>query len=118
MAEIEAQFTERFARDYFVNPKVSVQLDSKKQAQIVVNGQVAKPGVYDFDPRVRMTVLTAIARAGGFTDIARESGVKIIRVVDGKEQTIPVNAADLLSGKKSDVVLLADDLLWVPESKF
>ena len=118
LEEMETLFTARFAGDYLVDPKVSIQLAEIESYQIVVNGQVAKPGVYQFEPNLPMTVLTAIARAGGFTDVARESAVKVVRVVDGKETIIRVNVSALLAGKKPDVMLQADDRVWVPESAF
>ncbi len=102
-----------------MNPKVSIEFASSHLLrQIVVNGQVKSPGVYEFSANERMTLLTAIARAGGFTDIAKEKGVRVIRMIGGSETVIPVNVPNLLSGKDPDFVLQANDRIWVPESAF
>ena len=117
--QLEEYFRSLLAQDYLVDPKVSIEFASANLSrQIVINGQVSSPGVYEFSANERMTLLTAIARAGGFTDIAKEKGVRVIRMVGGSEEVIPVNVPNLLSGKDPDFILQANDRVWVPESAF
>lgn len=84
---------------------------------IVVLGQVKKPGRY---PYIKdMTVLEAIALAGGLTDTAASNSTRVIREKGDKKETIPVNVASLLrGGSKKDVILEAEDKVIVPESFF
>ncbi|MFH2108800.1 MAG: polysaccharide biosynthesis/export family protein [Chrysiogenia bacterium] len=84
---------------------------------IYVFGQVKNPGA------VRMkkgsddvTLLRAIAQAGGFTDRARSGKVMITRTVDGIEKKINVDVKDILRGKAKDFSLQAFDVIFVPES--
>ena len=60
------------------NPSVSVEVTAYRP--IFVLGEVAKPGQYPYQPD--MTMLTAIASAGGFTYRAFESYTYVIRQGD------------------------------------
>ena len=65
------------------------------------------------DPEVRF--LQALAMADGFAPTAAPKRAMIIRQPPGaKRIEIPANLRDILSGKKSDVELLPDDILFVP----
>ena len=78
-----------------------------KAAFVYVNGEVKNPGVYKITKG--LTVLKSITLAGGFTGKASESGTKIIRKKGDKEDTFRA---------KMDDVVMADDIVYVPESLF
>jgi polysaccharide export outer membrane protein len=61
------------------NPSVAVEVIAYRP--IYVMGEVNKPGQYVYQPG--MTVVTAIAMAGGFTYRAVESYAAVVRTVDG-----------------------------------
>lgn len=61
------------------NPSVTVEITSYRP--IYVLGEVNKPGQYAYQPG--MTVVTAVAVAGGFTYRAIESHASIVRTTDG-----------------------------------
>ena len=67
-----------------------------------------------------MEVVAAIAKAGGFTRVARPDTVKVTRTVDGKEYVFSVNVTTCLSdaSKKQEFRLLPDDIVFVPERVF
>jgi len=91
----------------------------EKYGAISVLGQVAKPGNYAFVKG--LTVVDAVALAGGFSDIASQNAVKVIRgTKEGKKQIFVVPVASILqSGDKSkDVNLKEGDIISVPESFF
>ena len=79
-----------------------------KAGYFYVTGEVEKPNSYLYEKD--MTVMKAIAMAGGFTDIASKGGVYIIRKKDGKETKIE----DVSMHEK----ILPDDIIVVPESFF
>jgi polysaccharide export outer membrane protein len=64
----------------FKNPSVSVEIVAYRP--IFVLGEVSKPGQYPYQPG--MTVLTAVAIAGGFTYRAIEDSFSVVRTVGGK----------------------------------
>jgi len=114
--EAEKRLAEVLEKDYLVDPVVSIKVESYHENIAVVMGEVKAPASYPIDPSGRTTLMRLIAAAGGFTDIANPSGIKIIRTVDGGEKTIQVNANQIISGKKKDPVIESNDLVIVPES--
>lgn len=73
-----------------------------------INGQVQKPAAYKCGPET--TLHKAVTMAGGFTDIASRSRIKIIRNENGKKT--------VLSRAEMDESILPDDIIVVPESFF
>jgi len=63
-------------------PDASVSVSVAEYRPIFVLGEVAKPGQYPYQPG--MTMLTAVAVAGGFTYRGVEDYADDIRTVDGK----------------------------------
>lgn len=61
--------------DYLISPKVRVSVIGFRS--IYVNGEVKKPGGYEYQPG--LTVDKAIALAGGFTDRAARKSVYITK---------------------------------------
>jgi polysaccharide export outer membrane protein len=114
----EVLITRLLKDGFLVDPKVSVRMQSVGVRKIVINGQVNRPGEYDFSINDKMTLLGAIARAGGLTNIARPSQVRIVRSKDGAKETIPVDVGDLFSGRAADIPLQPEDKIFVPESTF
>jgi polysaccharide export outer membrane protein len=106
------------------NPKLNIPINSgdiinvpvERFIDIYVFGQVNKPGNIKMKKSAQLTLLRAIAQAGGFTDRARKSGVIIKRTINGREKKIKVNTKKILSGKKPDIILEPNDVVFVPES--
>lgn len=74
----------KLADGYLVDPSVSIQVMEARPFYIM--GEVKNPGSYKY--AANMTVLSAVALAGGFTYRARESAVDVMR--GGEEEKIPV----------------------------
>lgn len=66
-------------RKLIVDPSVSVEVTTFRP--VFVLGEVSKPGEYPYQPG--MTVLTAVAVAGGFTYSAVQRRAVILRQIDG-----------------------------------
>ncbi len=79
-----------------------------KAGVFFVTGEVKKPDSYKYQND--LTLIKAVAMAGGFTDIASTGGVNIVRKVDGKEE--------VLKRVGMDEPVLPDDVIVVPESFF
>jgi polysaccharide export outer membrane protein len=62
------------------NPSVAVEIIAYRPVYVL--GEVNKPGQYAYQPG--MTVVTAVAVAGGFTYRAIEGYAAIVRVADGR----------------------------------
>ncbi len=89
-----ADITQRLSK-FYINPSISVSIAQYRTKQFVILGQVNSPGIYAFDPtQDSMTLMEAIAKAGGVTQSSDLGHVTVKRIVDGREQVIPVNARD------------------------
>jgi polysaccharide biosynthesis/export protein len=83
---------------------------------IYVVGEVGHPSGFLMDNSGRLSVLQAIALAGGTTSNAKLSGTRIIRKSTAGLSEIAVPLKKLLQAKATDVPLEADDILFVPTS--
>ena len=64
-----------------------------------------------------MTVLDAIAMAGGFRDFAKQKSIYVLRAqADGSQQRIGFNYKDMIKGKSPDqnIKLAPRDTIVVP----
>jgi polysaccharide export outer membrane protein len=87
-----------------------------RKADIVyVVGDVGRPSGFLMDSG-NMTVLQAIALAGGTTRTAKLSGATIVRKGPAGMTQTPVHLKEMLAAKAPDVQLQADDILFVPTS--
>jgi len=84
---------------YVQEPKVAVIVREVNSARVYVTGEVARPGAYPL--RGRVSVLQAIALAGGFSAFANTDGILVIRQGD-KGQQIPVRYSDLVAADRPD----------------
>ena len=73
--QLEREIVNRLQQDYLKNPRVNVEVLNFRPFDII--GEVQKPGSYPY--RDGMTVINAIAMAGGFTYRAKEKEFRIKR---------------------------------------
>lgn len=117
-AEVETKLTSLLGENYLVNPSVIVTIDSAQNSHVVILGEVVSPGIHPVLYGEDITLLQAIAAAGGFTDLASVNRVTVTRSVDGKEQSIRVRVSKMISGEEPDMLLKPDDVVMVPQVVF
>jgi polysaccharide biosynthesis/export protein len=85
--------------DYITNPVVTVILVEATPQVVFVTGEVNKPGPV---PLVngRISVLQALAVAGGFTDFANKKDIRVLRKGTSGMQTLRFNYKDALDEEK------------------
>lgn len=112
--QLEQEIAKRLT-SYISDPEVTVIVQESKSQRINVLGQVARPGAYSLT--TSMTVLDAIATAGGFKDFAKQKSVYILRQKsDGTQEKLPFNYKDVIKGKnvEQNIRLEARDTIVVP----
>jgi len=112
--QLEQEITKKLA-SYIAEPEVTVMVSESKSQRINVLGQVSRPGAYQLASS--MTVLDAIATAGGFKDFAKQKSIYILRQKpDGTQERIPFNYKDVIKGKNTEqnIKLEARDTVVVP----
>lgn len=120
VSEVENQLATLLGKDYLKNPQVSVSVKEYSARRVSVLGEVKKPGSFDIPAEERMTLLQVVARAEGFTNLAKTDAVVIRRMRGGKEEALEVNATELMTNKtgKKDVDLERGDIVVVPARFF
>jgi polysaccharide biosynthesis/export protein len=99
---------------YMTNPQVTVIVSQINSQRIYILGEVARAGSFTLLPD--MTVLQALSDAGGFTPFANSKKIYVLRQENGKQQKIPFNYKDVISGKdpSQNVALKSGDTIIVP----
>jgi polysaccharide export outer membrane protein len=88
-----------------------------KAAVVYVLGDVLKPGGYPISTNnSRMTVLQAIALAGYANHTAAVGRSKLVRATPTGVEEIDLQVSAMEKGKKPDVALLPDDVVYIPFS--
>ena len=114
--EIQQLLVSKLKDRYLKDPQVIVTVKDRNSQKISVLGQVAKPGQVVYYPN--MTIVDAIASAGGFTGIAAKNSVNLRREVGGKIETHVCPVADISQGRSANVMVLPGDVLVVDERVF
>jgi polysaccharide biosynthesis/export protein len=100
--------------DFLNAPEVTVIVEAILSYKIFVLGKVQKPGSVNVEKPV--TVLQALALAGGFQDFAKDEEITIIRT-QGKSHTVfAFNYRDVIKGRKTEqnIVLRSGDVVVIP----
>ncbi len=110
--QAESHIAERYSEKYLQNPQVSVFIKEFTTERITVDGAVVKPGIYPLTGQI--TLLRALALAGGFGPIADSNEVKLFRVNEkGVRQVATFNVDEIRAGKSDDPAIKGDDLIVV-----
>ena len=106
------------------NPELNIELKPKdvltvpidQTLNVFVYGEVKTPGAIPYMSSKKITLLQAVAQAGGTTEWAKKSKVVIKRrdKRTDKEMKIRVNLKKMISGKIADIVLEEGDVVIVP----
>ncbi len=110
--ELAAEITGKLKK-YIQDPDVTVVMTQINSKVVYLIGEVGKPGPIAMTPG--MTMLQAIATAGGLTEYANSKKIYILRETGGKQQKIPVRYKQALRGDASlNLTLNPDDTIVVP----
>ena len=82
---------------------------------VYVVGDVAKPSGFIMDNE-KLTVLQAVALAGGVNNTAALNDAKVIRRQGDGQHEVPIKLKKILQSKVADVALQPEDILFVPSS--
>lgn len=106
-SDLQAEIRRLYVPTNFVNLTVSVKADDR---YYYVGGEVRNPGRQVY--LGKMTVLSAIDTAAGFTDFAKKSAIEIRRASTGKTEF--VNEKKARKDSKLDLLVFPDDRITVP----
>ncbi len=109
--ELKAILTEKL-KQYITAPEITVILVESRSRTIYLLGKVVKPGPYPLGSE--MTVVQALAAAGGLTEWADTKNIIVVRREEGKEIQIPFNYKEFVDGKAKNIILKPNDTIVVP----
>jgi polysaccharide export outer membrane protein len=81
---------------------------------VFVLGDVGRPGGFVMENDGKITLLQALAMAGGSTHTSSLNGSRLLRKGPSGYTDIHVELNKMLKGQKGDVQLQAEDILYVP----
>jgi polysaccharide biosynthesis/export protein len=106
------------------NPEVTIAVEEYAPREVSIQGQVKNPGRYPLPVESTMSVVDLVTRAGGFTDTAQGTAVRVTRILpDGSTRVITLDVESLIKGRSSAktnednnaLILEPDDIVYVPE---
>jgi len=110
-AELQKEITDLYVPKFFTRLNVTVNTDIR---YIYVSGEVKIESRHVY--MGGMTVLKAVATAGGFTDFARTKKVQLIRA--GASKPIIINCEKARQNSALDLPVYPDDRIFVPRRYF
>jgi polysaccharide export outer membrane protein len=110
--ELETRIADRYREKYLQNPQISVFIKEFTTERITVEGAVVRPGIFPLTGQI--TLLRALALAGGFGSIANTSEVMLFRTSEQRVREVAVFDVDKIrAGKSDDPAIKGDDLIVV-----
>lgn len=112
--QLQDEITRRLTRYLTAAASVTVAVVEINSYRVYVLGQVATPG--EFRPRGAVTVLQALALAGGLTRFAQPDGIVIVRRDRRGERRIPFSQSEVVEDGRleENVQLRTGDTVVVP----
>ena len=107
IAELEKDIRDRYVPRLFVNLTATIRVHDRF---FYVNGEVRQPSRQEY--RSDITVLGAVAAAGGFTDFASPKKVQVIRA---NNQKVKVNCEKAKENPELDLPIYPNDRVIVPK---
>jgi polysaccharide biosynthesis/export protein len=112
--ELEHDIAAELDKKYLQQPQVSVYVKEFNSQRITVDGAVKSPGIFPITGKT--SLLQMIAISGGLDPIADPAGILVFRTVDGKRMGARFDVRQIRSGKQSDPILQAGDIVMVDQS--
>lgn len=113
--EVSDMMAGRFRGRFIRDPQITVNLKEIFSQRVTISGEVKKAGVY---PIVgKMTLLTAIASAEGWTEFSKKGEVVVLRNVGGRDYAALYDVKSIEKGRYADPEIYASDIVIVGNSE-
>lgn len=112
--EIEREIARRLRATYLQDPRVGVSVKEFTSQRVTMDGAVEKPGIYSMTGS--MSLIQAVAQAGGVSEIADRKGIYVFRTVNDQREVARFDLDAIRKGAAPDPALEAGDIVIVDES--
>lgn len=110
-AQLDDVLTHRFGEKYLENPDISVGIKESARRNITVDGAVKNAGAF---PATReLSLMQAVALAGGVSEVANARRVAVFRTIDGKRQAAAFDLTSIRRGENPDPTIYPGDIIVV-----
>lgn len=107
--EFSQSLEQKLGEKYLQDPDVVVSVVESVGQRITIDGSVEQPGIYDLQGN--MTLLQAVALAGGPGEGANPKKVVIFRQIDGQRMMAAFNLKDIREGEAEDPRVYGNDIV-------
>jgi polysaccharide biosynthesis/export protein len=113
LMELQGQIEEEYGK-FVTEPEVTVILLQSNSRRVYMLGKVNSPGEYPL--KKAMTFIQAVSVANGLGRWADKDNIRLIRKVDGQEQTFRIDYDAIVSGRdlSQNILLQPEDTIFVP----
>lgn len=112
--QLSQLLSQKLGAKYLENPDISVAIKSSAGRNVTVDGAVTKAGAYPV--LGEMSLIQAVALAGGTTEDANAHRVAIFRTIDGKREAAAFDLTSIRHGEMPDPPVYAGDIVVVDGS--
>jgi len=106
-------------KDFLVDPQVTLNVTEFAKRRFTVLGQVQRPSTYDMPADDSVSLLQAIATAGGYTRIGNPRKITVQRRVGTENRVLKLDAEEMaLNRKEKPFEILPDDVIIIGEKLF
>ncbi len=110
-AQLDQTLTTKFGEKYLENPDISVGIKESAKRSVTVDGAVKSAGAF---PAVRdLTLMQAIALAGGVSEDSNPRRIAVFRTIGGQRQAAAFDLVDIRRGQVADPKIYPGDIIVV-----
>lgn len=109
--QLQKALKDKLSVSYLKNPDVTVGIAKSSGSTVTVDGSVRQAGV--FPVLSKLTLIQAVALAGGTTTDANARRVAVFRRIDGKRMAAAFDLEDIRRGKEPDPEIYRGDIIVV-----
>lgn len=113
-AQLDDALTRKLGEKYLENPDVSVGIKTSSRRSVTIDGAVNRAGA--FPVMGPMTLMQAVALAGGTSPEANARRVAIFRSIGGKRQAAAFDLTSIRRGEAKDPDIYAGDIVVIDGS--
>lgn len=123
ISQAERAIADEYVKEeIFIHPEVVVTVVAYAPKEVMMLGQLAKQGKVSFPAEASsLSIVEAIAAAGGLTRIAKGDAIRVTRHDERGEEVFTVNVDKMVDGRGSTTekfMLQPGDVVFVPERVF
>ncbi len=113
--QLQQRLVQRLGERYLANPDVTVGVAASTQRVVTVDGSVRRPGAHPI--LSDMTLMQAVAMAGGTDENANPRRVAVFRQIDGQRMAAAFDLTSIRRGEAEDPQIYRGDIIIVDGSR-